>query len=584
MMIEPAASAVFAGREDSSHRAGSRQGVCSAERIAIFSQFFFPKKGLPLFCFLLAACVGLLTPLQTKAASLELVPEWGASGVPTNVSMYVYVPDSVVENPPILVLLHYWGGTASSVFPQAEWGGIVAAADQYGFMMVVPERSSDCWDYGSTKSLTHDGGGETHAIAQMVQYAISTYHANADRVYVTGDSCGGMMTQAMLGVYPDMFKAGAALAGVPIGGAWAPIEHTAQEWGDLARACYPEYSGPRPRVQLWHGTADELVNYTNHLESIMQWSNVLGLDPDPTSTTTETIEGITNQWTHRVWKDENDAVLLDAWADIEGDHGPSDALFLAEYVIPFLKLDYVGPYDPISPRSVTFYQDYNYGGAASQSVSAGRYTTDQLAALGMPDDWASSVRIAGGYTVTMYADDNFGGTSWTLTSDTSEFGSISANDQVSSVVIENDDDTVANGTYKLVARHSGKALDAYGAQTTNGTQIIQWSYGGGANQKWTVTDTGDGNCKIIGVQSGKALDIYAGDTANGTKVELWDFWGGPMQLYKFTATDGGYYRITPNCATDSCLDVSGVSTADGAVVHLWQWLGGSNQQWAPQTP
>jgi enterochelin esterase-like enzyme len=142
----------------------------------------------------------------------------------------------------------------------------------------------------------------------------------------------------------------------------------------------------------------------------------------------------------------------------------------------------------------------------------------------------------------------------------------------------------ANGTYKFIARHSGKAMDAYGAQTANGTQIIQWGYTGGANQKWTVTDTGGGNYKIIGVQSGKSLDINNGATANGTKVQLWDSWGGPMQLFQFAATDSGYYRITPNSATGSCLDVSDVSTADGATVHLWQWLNAGNQQWAPQAP
>jgi hypothetical protein len=141
-----------------------------------------------------------------------------------------------------------------------------------------------------------------------------------------------------------------------------------------------------------------------------------------------------------------------------------------------------------------------------------------------------------------------------------------------------------DGTVKLVARHSGKALDAYGAQTANGTQMIQWTYGGGANQQWTVTDTGSGNYKIIGVQSGRAVDVSNSGTANGTKVQLWDYYGNTAQLYKFTGTDPGYFRITPNCATSSCLDVSGVSTADGANVQLWQWLSGSNQQWASQAP
>jgi len=42
-------------------------------------------------------------------------------------------------------------------------------------------------------------------------------------------------------------------------------------------------------------------------------------------------------------------------------------------------------------------------------------------------------------------------------------------------------------------------MDASGYGTTNGTQIQQWTYSGGANQKWTLTDTGSGNYKIIGV-------------------------------------------------------------------------------------
>jgi poly(hydroxyalkanoate) depolymerase family esterase len=296
-------------------------------------------------CFLLAVCLGFLMTSPTQAASLQLVPNWGASGVPTNVSMYAYVPDNLPPNPPILVLLHYWGGGAGGVFAEAQAGGIVAAADQYGFIMVVPERSADCWDSGSTQSLTHDGGGETQAIAQMVKYAITNYQANSNRVYVAGTSCGAMMTEAMLAVYPDIFKAGVAFAGQAVGGAWTPVTHTAQEWGNIVRNCYPGYTGPRPRVQLWHGTADGIINYTNQLEAIMQWGNVLGLSINPTVSNTVVIPGITNQWIHQVWKDTNGASRLDAWSEIDGGHG-TDANLNARYVIPFLGLDKAGPVDP----------------------------------------------------------------------------------------------------------------------------------------------------------------------------------------------------------------------------------------------
>ena len=141
-----------------------------------------------------------------------------------------------------------------------------------------------------------------------------------------------------------------------------------------------------------------------------------------------------------------------------------------------------------------------------------------------------------------------------------------------------------NGTYKLINRNSGKAMDAYNAQTGNGTQIIQWTYGGGNNQKWTVTDTGSGNYKIIGVQSGKSLDINYSNTGNGTKVQLWDHWGGSNQQFKFDSTGNGYYRITPNCATGSSLSIESGSTANGAKVWLWQYNGNPPQQWSLQTP
>jgi len=146
---------------------------------------------------LLATTLGLLAAAPAGAASLQQVSNWGVSGLPSDVSMYIYVPDKVATNPPILALVHYCGGTASAVFGQAQGGGIVSAADQYGFIMVVPS-SGRCWDVMSNKTFTRDGGGDSHAISQMVRYAITKYSANADRVYSTGDSSGGMMTELLL--------------------------------------------------------------------------------------------------------------------------------------------------------------------------------------------------------------------------------------------------------------------------------------------------------------------------------------------------------------------------------------------------
>ena len=303
-----------------------------------------------------ALLAGLLATPSLRAASLTKVNNWGASGVPSTASMYIYVPDQPAMKPPIVVVAHYCGGTASAVFGQAS--GIKTAADQYGFIMVVPQTSNNCWDVGSTKALTHDGGGDTQAIAQMVKYAITTYSGNPDRVYVTGDSSGGMMTQGLLAVYPDVFKGGSAFAGVPAGcwaagnpdGSWSSqcaggqVTHTAQEWGDLVRKMYPSYMGHRPRVQLVHGDADPTINYKNHTEAIKEWTNVLGLSTEPTTTTTVTLGS--HQATRQQWKNACGYVVLDALQSKGGDHGPSDAIFNAALVVPFLGLDKTDATDP----------------------------------------------------------------------------------------------------------------------------------------------------------------------------------------------------------------------------------------------
>ena len=87
---------------------------------------------------------------------------------------------------------------------------------------------------------------------------------------------------------------------------------------------------------------------------------------------------------------------------------------------------------------VTFYQDINYGGAVSQVLAKGTYTLSQLAAKGVPNDWASSLQVPSGWTVIMYTDDNFSGQSWTLTANTPSFLTLSpnANDKLSSCRIQ----------------------------------------------------------------------------------------------------------------------------------------------------
>ena len=157
------------------------------------------------------------------------------------------------------------------------------------------------------------------------------------------------------------------------------------------------------------------------------------------------------------------------------------------------------------------------------------------------------------------------------------FGSTVRNYCLASRTPDTSGSLVSGGVYKITARHSGKALDAFG--NANGGDIGQWGYGGGANQKWKVTSVGSGQYKVEEQRGFRALDVEVASMANGGRVHLWTYGGGANQKWVITPTDGGYYKVVA-AHSGKALDVSGVSSANGALVHQWEYVGGWNQQWA----
>ncbi|GLW11070.1 hypothetical protein Misp01_61980 [Microtetraspora sp. NBRC 13810] len=238
--------------------------------------------------------VGLSTAPPAAPATLTEVTSFGTN--PTNLRMHLYVPDNVAPRPAILVAVHYCTGSGPAFYSGTEFASL---ADRYGFIVVYPSatRSGSCFDVSSPQALTHNGGSDPVGIVSMVRYVQQRHNGDPDRVYVTGASSGGMMTNVLLGAYPDVFKAGAAFMGVPFacfattdGSSWnsacanGTISRTPQQWGDLVRAAYPGYSGPRPRMQTWHGTEDTTLRYPNFQEQIKQWTDVHGLSQTPAFT------------------------------------------------------------------------------------------------------------------------------------------------------------------------------------------------------------------------------------------------------------------------------------------------------------
>jgi acetylxylan esterase len=359
--------------------------------------------------FLVAAAVSVASfAAPARAASSQKVEQsvWGASGLPSYVNMYIYVPDQLAAKPPVLVASHHCQGTAASTYSETK-SSFVSQADKSGFIIIFPEATGhNCWDVGSTKSLKHDGGGDTHAIAQMVRYTLTKYSADAARVYAFGGSSGAMMTQALMGVYPELFAAGVAVSGVPCGcwavdytgdvasnGQWSgpcaggQVTKTAQQWGDLVRSMFAGYTGHRPRLQLWHGAADTTISFKNQAEAVKEWTNVLSLSSAPTTSDTK-FGG-----THELWKNACGFGVLETFSIDGAGHGVNWDVNTA---VGFLGLDQVGSADPEAVACPAAGGGGSGGNSAAGGPSTGGASGQGMAgASGAPSAGASG-GVSGG--------------------------------------------------------------------------------------------------------------------------------------------------------------------------------------------
>ncbi|MFD0275640.1 PHB depolymerase family esterase [Kitasatospora sp. NPDC127111] len=427
----------------------------------------------------LAVGLSLQAAPQATAASLTQITNFGPN--PTGLLMHLYVPSSVKANPPILLALHGCQGSGPYLHSSTDFARL---ADQYGFLVIYPSTnpSGSCWDVSSDQALTRNGGSDPVGLMSMITYTQQHYGGNANAVYVTGQSSGAMMTNVMLADYPDVFKAGAAFMGVPyrcfhtgsVRGwnaacAQGQVSRTARQWGDLVRtAGYPGYTGPRPRVQLWHGTTDTILSHNNLGEEIKQWTDVLGVSQTPSATDTPSAN-----WTRTRYDNSAGTTQVEAYSLAGVGHQlPVQGSAMAARAIHFMGLD----------------SGSSGGGTtgALRAVDAGKCLTEASTTPGAQQQIFS---CNGGANQT-----------WTRT----------PSNQLTV--------TVGGGTL---------CLDANARGTSPGTKAIVWSCNGQANQQWQLNANGT----VTGVQSGLCLDVAGPATADGTPVQLWTCSGGRNQQW-----------------------------------------------------
>lgn len=140
---------------------------------------------------------------------------------------------------------------------------------------------------------------------------------------------------------------------------------------------------------------------------------------------------------------------------------------------------------------------------------------------------------------------------------------------------------VSGNVYRLTPKiGASKSLDVQGVGTADGTQVQIWDFGGGNNQKWRITDVGNGFYKLVPQHATtKALDVNAAGTANGTKIQIWTDNSSNAQKWRLTDTGSGWYKLSPAHALGSCLDVAGAANVNGTKVQLYTDNGSDAQRW-----
>ena len=260
---------------------------------------------------------------QAAEAALTRVTGFGSN--PGNLGMLTYVPERLAPSPALVVVLHGCTQSPGGYDHGAGWSDL---ADRHGFLLLFPEQTKAnnpkaCFSWFLPED-TARGSGEALSIRQMIDRAVLDHGVDRSRIFVTGLSAGGAMTAAMLAAYPEIFAAGAVIAGLPYGAATNVHEalnamfqgqsRPAREWGDLVRAASP-HRGAWPRISIWHGATDHVVKPGNATELLKQWTDVHGLTLKPSE------RSIVAGHPRDVWRDASGTEVIESFAIAGMGHG-----------------------------------------------------------------------------------------------------------------------------------------------------------------------------------------------------------------------------------------------------------------------
>ncbi len=194
---------------------------------------------------------------------------------------------------PLVVALHGCSQTAKSMAEQSGWNKL---AKEHQFVVIYPQQkrsnnSSNCFNWFKEKDITKDSG-ESKSIISMVDFAIKNYDIDTAKIFIYGLSAGAAIGVSMMANYPEIFQAGAIFAGAPhkivtkyseaIKAMNGKIDKTPEEWGKLITDNPSEQN--YPKLIVFHGEKDLVVDINNAEELIEQWSYLHETDAEQDST------------------------------------------------------------------------------------------------------------------------------------------------------------------------------------------------------------------------------------------------------------------------------------------------------------
>jgi polyhydroxybutyrate depolymerase len=230
-------------------------------------------KHLILFLFLTTLACDRLMAAQTSTPSPSNTPpvvisknEILSSGEKRH--FLLHVPPIYDGDPTSLVVSFHGYGSNSA--HQEKLSGMSAKADEAGFIVVYPDGNQATWFTGPIPQ----GDRDRQFVRDLINHISSLYNIDPKRIYATGMSNGGGMTNRVACNLADLFAAVA-----PNAGAY-----------DYSKDCNP--SRPVP-ILAFHGLDDEGVPYEGfQTQAIVpaietwaaDWAARNGCDPEPVIT------------------------------------------------------------------------------------------------------------------------------------------------------------------------------------------------------------------------------------------------------------------------------------------------------------